>query len=126
MRYLPLLLLLVIACDSQIQNEEPGWSIVEATSFDLVEKTGLTASFRMTANCGSACWIDFRDNVSPGDSSRYFLQSIARSDTELCTEECVQYSRDFEITVPQSGAYRFIYLNSDSAHSTIELFFTEE
>lgn len=92
-------------------------------SFEITAQTGNTVTITMTQNCGSACWADLQDEIER-DGNTYSMTTRARVTSEICTRQCVEYTRDYVIQLPEAGTYEFHYVLADT--SAVQLTFQWE
>ena len=106
---------------------EPDQQIIEVSpdTFGIESREGNTLRLTMTQGCGSACWADFKDSVVR-EGNTYNITTTARVTGEICTEQCVPYTREYEIELPEPGNYIFRYIISDSTAAILKFEWNEK
>ena len=124
MKYLSLILLSGLILSSCINNEEKigeaaeDWVQVSPTTFAITNEQNSRLTITMEQFCGSACWIEFDDQVSRSGTV-YDITTSALRGSEMCTEQCVRYQRDYQIDLPGPGTYTFRYIVADTTAAEI-------
>ncbi|MFN1835635.1 hypothetical protein AB2B38_010265 [Balneola sp. MJW-20] len=106
------LLFLFTGCINNEESEGP-WEEIRPETFEVSAQQGNALTIRITQSCGSACWGALEDRISK-DGNVYSITTLARIISEVCTLQCVAYSREYEIELPAPGQYTFRYVLADT------------
>ena len=116
------LLLLSAGCTTGQSIDDTDYVTVLPSEVEMVNKAADSVTFRMINPCGSACWDDLRELIDQNENT-FKIKTIAEVTSEICTEQCVRYEREYSVEIPEPGEYTFQFIHSDSVFRSFTLSF---
>ena len=123
MKYLFFFLtLLFINCSNPNEPENNTREVVFPSELKVIQKSESEVVIRMENTCGSACWVNFKDEVTQ-EGNVFRLQTTTENEGIICTDQCVSYKRNYSIQISEAGEYIFNYIVSDTVAKSLSLTF---
>jgi hypothetical protein len=119
---LSVLLLLTTECTTGQSIDETDYVTVLPEQVEMINKTEDSVTFRMINSCGSACWDNLQEIIDR-DVNTFMIKTIAEVTSEICTEQCVPYEREYTVEISSPGEYTFQFTHRDSVYNSINISF---
>lgn len=119
---LPILMLLIAACTTGQSIDEADYVTVLPEQVEVINKASDSVTLKMSNSCGSACWDNLQEIIEQRENT-FDVKTIAEVTSEICTEQCVPYEREYTIQIPVPGEYTFQFIHRDSIYKTLNLTF---
>jgi hypothetical protein len=119
---LPALILLSVACTTGQSIDEADYVTVLPEQVEVMNKTSNSVTLKILNSCGSACWDNLQEIIEQNENT-FEIKTIAEVTSEICTEQCVPYEREYTIEIPVPGDYTFQFIHRDSIYKTLNLSF---
>ncbi|MFP8489817.1 hypothetical protein ACKGJO_12075 [Gracilimonas sp. Q87] len=119
---LPVLLLLSIGCSTGQSIDDSNYETVLPEQLEVIEQNERSVTFKMSNSCGSACWANLQELIER-DENTFEIKTVAEVTSEICTEQCVPYEREYTLEIPAPGYYTFQFIHRDSVYQSLDLSF---
>ncbi|MDZ7805965.1 MAG: hypothetical protein U5K71_02485 [Gracilimonas sp.] len=119
---IPALLVLSTGCTTSQSIDDTNYETVIPEQVEVVEKQESSVTFNMSSSCGSACWANLQELINQNENT-FEIKTIAEVTSEICTEQCVPYKREYTIEIPAPGDYTFQFIHRDSVYQSLNLSF---
>lgn len=113
-------LLFTTGCTTGQSLDEANYVSVLPELVEVENKTDDSITIKMVNTCGSACWDNLKEVINRSESV-ITIQTMAELTSEICTEQCVRYEREYTVDIPAPGDYTLQFVHRDSVYQSLSI-----